>query len=278
MTSQFLYFIREREKARLRLPVDDEIVGKYRFCNVNREHDRVTRWIAANWRTAKFSSLQEAVKLMGVARIFNTPTCLSRISPEAVLECSLQQLIDRFDVLRDSGIKLFRGAYMMPVHGKNAHLPGMTAHRYYLEGLDSAVSQLTGKENRLGAVAEVLMYGKGIGDFIANQIVTDLRYTAPWGDCWLDWEEFILCGPGTRRGLDRFHGRSAEGTLNQPHYIAELKKVRKTLYPQFNAFERGAFMDPNNLSNCFCEFDKWCRAGSQLEAGKNINLTLYSAT
>jgi hypothetical protein len=53
----FTHFINEREYARLRKegkvsvarPLDP-IIAKYRFCNVRREDDRVTRWIAENWR------------------------------------------------------------------------------------------------------------------------------------------------------------------------------------------------------------------------------------
>ena len=55
-----LYWIEERERMRARKGADapqpwtvDEILRTGRFCNVRREDDAVTRWIAEHWRTRR---------------------------------------------------------------------------------------------------------------------------------------------------------------------------------------------------------------------------------
>ena len=41
--------IRKRKEAGLTVLTDDEILGKYRFCNVRRRDDRVTAWLLKNY-------------------------------------------------------------------------------------------------------------------------------------------------------------------------------------------------------------------------------------
>jgi 5-hmdU DNA kinase-like protein len=54
---EFSHFINERHAIKLRKEsgaprpwTRDPFLGEFRFCNVNREDDRVTRWLAKNWR------------------------------------------------------------------------------------------------------------------------------------------------------------------------------------------------------------------------------------
>jgi hypothetical protein len=56
-TEEFMKFIVEREAVRAAREYGkpwpwtaDPILQQYKFCNVQREDDRVTRWVATNWR------------------------------------------------------------------------------------------------------------------------------------------------------------------------------------------------------------------------------------
>ena len=57
-TERFVAVMRERENIRLRREqglsrpwTSDPFLQHYRFCNIRREDDRTTRWIAEHWRT-----------------------------------------------------------------------------------------------------------------------------------------------------------------------------------------------------------------------------------
>ena len=57
---------------------DDEILQRYRFCNVYRELDTVTQWIADNWRRPHAGD-QDLWFAMAVARWVNWPETLEDI-------------------------------------------------------------------------------------------------------------------------------------------------------------------------------------------------------
>lgn len=256
---RFRYFIEARERARYHKELiggpgphsDDPIIAVNRFCNVNREDDAVTKWIKVNVRD-RWSECPRRDLLVQVltARLWNHPPTLEELLPYTSYDVALSTLQDR----RDRGEKTMRGAYMMPVHGN--HGKGKTVDEYYLQAVQSACAMRWELES-LQAVAEQLTTILGIGDFLANQVCTDLRYTAAWRNA-PDWGTFVLCGPGTRRGLDRYFCREVTGNLQQRVYVAELLDIRERLQVEQHPLAP-VFDDPNNLSNCFCEYDKWER-------------------
>ena len=76
---RFLDFIFEREEIRLRRAkgepgpwTDDPILREWSFTNIRREDDRVTKWIAANWRKPHADD-PDLWFAMVVARLVNWP-------------------------------------------------------------------------------------------------------------------------------------------------------------------------------------------------------------
>lgn len=249
----------------------DLVVRKYRFCNVNREDDAVTRWVKRNVRdryTAHAPWFQ--LRQVMVARIFNEPATLREILPVRKIEDTLAKIAE----MQADGGKVFRGAYMMPSH------PGpdrrMAAPEYYLRAVDRASELfLEDMPTSLEGVAERLLTVRGLGPFLVNQFITDLRYMPYWENA-PDWETCVRCGPGTRRGLDRWHGRDPRGTGAQEDYVQELLAVRDELRQLKARFrvKLSIFDDPNNLANSFCEYDKYARALEVLSDGGRPSLRL----
>ena len=94
-----LYFIGERERIRIRRAngepppwTDDPILREWSFCNVRREDDRVTRWIAEDWRVPHVDD-PDLWFAMVIARFVNWPAHarVARISravgPRALSRC-----------------------------------------------------------------------------------------------------------------------------------------------------------------------------------------------
>lgn len=256
---RFRYFIEARERARYHKELiggpgphsDDPIIAVNRFCNVNREDDAVTKWVKVNVRDRWGDcARRDALIQVLVARLWNHPPTLEELLPYTSYDVALAVLND----MRTRGEKTMRGAYMMPVHG--SHGKGKTVDEYYLQAVREA-SKMRWELESLQAVAEQLTTILGIGDFLANQVCTDLRYTNGWCRA-PDWSTFVLCGPGSRRGLDRFFGREPTGSLQQRVYVAELLSIREGMHVEQHPLAP-VFDDPNNLANCFCEYDKWER-------------------
>lgn len=267
----FIYWVIEREQARMRKELiggpgphsADPIIGRCRFCNVNREHDAVTRWVATNIRNPLGRCPSVLVPQLLMARIFNEPATLQHL-PVLDRPTAAVKALNKLRAMRAEGFKIMRGAYMMPVHGNQGG--GKHVEDYYMAAVAEAMRVEWANPNfqPLAAVAERLCQLKGIGEFLANQVCADLRYTPYWAQA-PDWGTFVLCGPGSRRGLDRYNGglpgNKGFGSNRQEHYATVLLGIRSYDLP--DVLGPGIlkhFSDPNNLSNCFCEFDKFERA------------------
>jgi hypothetical protein len=78
-------WIMERERVRMRHDMgepkpwsEDRIMRTTRFTNVRREDDRVTKWVAENWRD-EFWNNPNLVPALVIARMVNRPETLERI-------------------------------------------------------------------------------------------------------------------------------------------------------------------------------------------------------
>ena len=278
---QFIDFIHRREAMRVHKEFvggagphsDDPILAHHSFCNINREHDAVTVFIHQNFRVPFYNRGRTfMVRQMLLCRIFNEPDVLRQVCPLV----DSQEAVDILKAYRDADHKLMRGAYMMPPHGKTAGDVDIVDH-WILEVIDPVCKFDYTYKTSLKQVAECLMTVCGIGPFIANQVCTDLRYVPIWGISYTDWSEFILCGPGTRRGMNRYFGRDLLATGSDQKFAAELLEIRDDLSLDVSHTIRQYYVDPNNLSNSFCEFDKYQRGCQQLAEGKEVTLRRYKA-
>lgn len=235
----------------------DPILQQFRFCNVHREDDTVTRWIAENWRTP-YSDYKDVWHLMALARWFNEPRTLGRYQhynkkfpawSRAVLESSTAEQ-------KSQGVRVFNPAYMITTAGvKQDKL------EYLCDKLDLLWRRREGMRPRSGdtlcSYQMLLSSFDGMGSFLAGQVVADLRYTAPL-DAASDLETFACSGPGSRRGLARVVGRHPhfhwkEDEWRAVHYKLQVR-VNQMLY------RHKIKLHGQDLQNCLCEFDKYERA------------------
>ena len=281
----FFTFVLEREALRInKLQHPDhpqqwttnEILRVHRFCNVNREHDAVTIWIEKNLREFFHDkSLGLVVPSLFLARIYNEPETLKHILPElrfGYYDRSLELIKE----LRANGQKAMRGAYMVAPHGPKGK--GRTPEEYFTEatiGLyGSIVNYGSNAITSFEELAEIMARVNGVGPFFINQVVADLRYM-PQSENFPDWGDFILAGPGTRRGLNRLADRKLHQGVRNQVCKDELLEVRELALDALPKVVWDHFRDINNLSNCFCEYDKYCRGREQYEQGKRLTLRRY---
>lgn len=254
-------FVKAREQIRINreagLPreqwTSDPIFQKYRFCNVRREDDRVTRWIRENWRDPYADSELLWFGMM-VARLFNDPAVLKdlRVPPAARAwnpGAVLRALNDR----RDAGGRVFNPAYML--RSDDAVRKTDYAVSLVLTPAWKNRRSLAYRDGEpLAAFAERLCALHGMGGFLAGQVIADAKHGTVMRGA-PDWSTWAVSGPGSRRGMNRVIGRRERAGWRESEWLTAVQEVRRLINPML-----GMSLDAQDTQNCLCEFGKYERA------------------
>lgn len=254
----FLYWIKERNAVYVKreqgLPkpwTSDKILQTYKFCNVRREHDRVTKWIKDHWRDP-YEGHPNMWFAMCVARLFNWPDTLEIIGfPDKLGFEWFNETEKKVKDYRDAGHKVWTGAYLVSTNG----VP-MDKIRYVL----NRVLYPIWKSSRAPTAGETLkhyhqhlMQFDGLGSFMAAQVIADLKYT-PSLEAAPDWWTWAALGPGSKRGLNRVYGRNLNAPVSAAQGLKEIQFLQAEV-------ERNLDMKLccQDIQNCLCETDKYLR-------------------
>lgn len=228
----------------------DPIFQQYRFCNIFRESDKVTTWIANNWRQPNASD-PDLWFAMVVARLINWPNTLERIGYPVPWNRS--EFLDCITRLREPNdtAKVYTGAYMV-------RSDKMPKHEYLANILD----EMWGARKELRPQRDDLLYEfytklvgcRGLGSFMAAQVVADMKYVPVMGHS-VDWWTFAASGPGSRRGLNRVMNKPLTAPWKEPSWHANLIALKAKVHDRWG----GLVMHAQDLQNCLCEFDKYER-------------------
>lgn len=232
---------------------ENPILRQYRFCNVYRELDEVTRWIRVNWREPHKDS-PHLWFAMVVARLFNLPSTLEQLGyPEPFNSFKFALKLDNM-----GNQKLFNAAYIVSTNGRA------------MKKIDYLISEVLVPmwQNRDALAPEPgynlydfyikLQNMNGMGSFMAAQVVADLKYTPIFLGC-ADWWTFAASGPGSRRGLNRVLNFPTASPWKERRWHGSLLELQKEIAPLMR-LEGLPRMHAQDLQNCLCEFDKYERA------------------
>lgn len=274
MQDKFLNFVRKRENIRILreekgVPepwTDDPILQKYRFCNIRREDDKVTRWIRKNLPMQHYESPLDFLIKMAVARRLNLIRSLQDIKYELNLDRGWNaKMFNVCNVLMDrksKGFKIINSAYMVVPPGDSRPLPIWLREVYIPEMRIFLIRNM--KYDywiRLSNIHDILIQCRGVSDFMSGQILADCKndishplYTAK------DGEFFVVPGPGSIRGLNRFlyrdvNDRWLASKRNRHMFCIHIEMIAKKLRDLVDIK-----LDYQDVQNCLCEFDKYCRA------------------
>jgi hypothetical protein len=258
----FVYWISERESVRLKKEAgkpkpwtDDPILRDYKFCNVEREQDRVTKWIKEQWRSqhATHPNLWFA---MVVARLFNWPDTLQTIGFPTINYPALKEgWRSRLKHSRDvEHKKIFTGAYLVSTNGTK-----MDKIDYILDVILDPIWANGKSPAALGADSleaywNHLITFNGLGSFMSGQVVADLKYIDPVLIEAIDWWTFAPLGPGSKRGLNRVFERPLTNTIRQETALVEFRELQKLVERELNWL-----LPAHDIQNCCCEVDKYLR-------------------
>jgi hypothetical protein len=254
------YSITQKKNAGEPKPwTSDEVLQKYRFCNINREDDTVTRWIAKNWRKPNAAD-PHLWFAMVVARFINWPDTLAEIEyPHIdVFEKWVQLRFAKSVQYREvNGLKVYGGAYTISTNGR-----AMVKWKYLVEHVfkplweahEEIESVLATPRLHLAALHEELCRFQGLGSFMSAQVIADLKYVqlkkAP------DWWTFAASGPGSRRGLNIVFGADMNRSWRPGEWDENFMELygRVALMWASEGFPR---IHAQDVQNSLCEFSKY---------------------
>jgi len=265
----FFNYARERYNIFLKKDVvgspapwtEDKILQQYRFCNIFREDDIVTKWIRKNVREP-YADHPKLLGMIVLARWFNKIETL-----EVIKENNLFENWNTEDAQKALGglSPIVSGAYIIKTPDGMNKLTGIC---WCLEQiLPDAVhlqAHIEVGETGLADVHRVLMDYPFLGAFMSYEIVTDLRHTFMLNQA-PDIMTWANPGPGAARGLSRLLGYEANHfnrsskkdyatMMVEMQKLLELSKQDKYWSNEYPAWEM------REVEHTLCEFDKYERA------------------
>lgn len=257
--ARFLYWVTEREGVRLRREAgdpkpwtDDEVLLDYRFCNVRRMDDKVSRWLLDNWY-GPWKDHYTIPPAAALARFINLPSSLERITEHVFPDWRPDRIKATLRALRDEEEgPVFNGAYM--VRGNDGPDKVASVVDHYVQPL--VTRPVTTATHSMRVTWNRLMPSYGLGSFMAGQIVADLRWALE--GTWADRHIWAPRGPGSVRGLNRLRGLPPGTPMDYGTFLDGLTEVIELCRTNLPASIHGR-LEAMDYQNCLCETDKYER-------------------
>jgi hypothetical protein len=276
---RLVYFVCERERVRIakesgqpRPWTQDRVLQTGRFCNIRREDDPVTKWIAA-WLAAHADDPDLFIAAM-VARLINEPATLATLSWPVPFDAAAEaRFIAEMDALqarqaRGELRRIYNPAYVIPAGPK-----GMPTHEHLARNVLHWAWEHRDWLRPRAADSLLACFARmtkcpGIGDFICGQIVTDLKFLPPLRAA-PDWMTWCIWGPGSMKGVNYMMGRDPKAKWKRlSEWRAAFDGIWARATPLLLA--RGIpELSATDRQNCMCEDSKWERArrGGRVKQG-----------
>ena len=266
-----LYFIWEREVIRIvkergdeRPYTKDPVLERYKFTNIRRRDDRVTRWVLENiiWPN---DFREDLWFILLITRLINWPPTLQYLIDEGVLfrdaaDFNPERFSAAIEAYKDRGNKVYSGAYMVyPTKMDRGGVKSLAIAKHIIAPtLERAarIEKLLTRDDgaRIEPFVNELARSFGISTFMAGQVAADLTYSSYIGNA-EDLYTYAPIGPGSSRGLNYLLNRAPSAGWTQQAFNQELMKIRDSVIWQLEIGD----LTLHDVQNCMCEFSKYCR-------------------
>jgi hypothetical protein len=271
--ARFIAFIEEREAIRQRREsgkpwpwTQNIILQTYRFTNINRENDKVSRHYQKTIRDRYGdSSLTLAGTLL--YRWFNRiSTCdVFFNEPDLGNESTFERYVNTHDLkvlqecLEQIPTPHVTGAFI--IQGKPGYAKGEGVLQYFDNWCRTRpwedIWMIWREEPPLLSQMYEWIDGQGLGSFMKGQIVADLKYM-PWMHNVADWWNWATPGPGSMKGLNIVFGRPMMTTWQKGEWLEDLQRLSSWVMPELEkvGIDR---LHNQDLQNCLCEYSKFTK-------------------
>jgi hypothetical protein len=259
----FVGFIAARYKIQLAREVgqpqpwsDDPILQRFKFCNIFRELDRTSLWIAKYWREPNKNDPDFWFASVLARRCINLPATLREIGYP--IPWDPQNFLSVLERRKKAGKPIFNStAYRLILSGQSGDLGELQAELILNHLWTSRKIYRPRGDDTLRTFHDRLAAVRFMGDFYTAQVVADVKYIGLLPHV-RDWWTFAASGPGSRRGLNRVLGRPANTVWMEKDWFKELHALRNAIIPALGEAVIPR-MHAQDLQNCLCEFDKYER-------------------
>jgi hypothetical protein len=238
----------------------DTIFQEWRFCNVFREDDKVTRWFRENIREKMETPVQH-IRAAVAFRWFNLPATGELLLPWLLGDETMADAEHRIAARAESGQTILNAAYMIKSP------PGMRKARGIFKCMAEVERALPAIADRLyedtsmeNAVEQLVQYPY-LGPFMAYQAACDLRFT-PVLEHAKDLNTWTAPGPGSARGIGRIFFGDAD-TYNYNSAKDKILLMCRMFYLLGASRSHWPAGWPkwelSTVQHWCCEFDKYCR-------------------
>ncbi|MGE3342268.1 MAG: nucleotide kinase domain-containing protein [Vicinamibacterales bacterium] len=251
---------REREAIRIRKDAGapwpwttNALLRDFRWCNVRRCDDRVTRELLASWYSPA-SEPSEHVVAAALARLVNWPDALlDSTGGQPFRLAALREIRQRLAARAARKEKVFTGAYIVP------GVPGRSKVDSVCDLVDAIAAQapsLVG--TTLRATWRTLLGFDGLGSFLAGQVAADLALL-PAGARWPDVATWAPIGPGSARGWNRLTGQPVGRHVSQDEFDEALPRFIGACRERFPEIWAAKALVGQDCQSLLCELDKYWR-------------------
>lgn len=265
-----LYFVWEREVIRIiksrgaeRPWTKDPVLDKYKFTNIRRRDDRVSRWIIDNVIVPN-DQRQDLWFILLITRLINWPPTLQYLIEQDILfrsagDFNPVQFSDAVESFKATGGKVYSGAYMVyPTKMDPGGVKSLAIARHIiLPALDIGYEidhVLFTDEPKIEDFVRELSGSFGISTFMAGQVAADLTYCPQLGEA-VDLYTYAPIGPGSSRGLNYLLNRAPNAGWTTETFNRELIKIREQIIKQIGITD----LTLHDVQNIMCEYSKYCR-------------------
>jgi hypothetical protein len=260
----------------------DKTMAETRWCNVRRMDDKVSKWMLDHWfRDDGYAEARTALIAGLMARMINKPETLAAITAgNRFAKWDHDRAYKAMYEIKNRNETVFTSAYIINGASGGPKIDQvLSAIDTCYKGCDKHAGRFIAQAS-MQETATRLHALRGVGSFIAGQVVADLRWVlgdtnAGW---WADRMTWAPPGPGSSRGMKYLLGKaSAEdmagrgADLSEKEFLPALRelvllaKEHPTVGPIFA--ERG--LEAHDIQNTLCETSKFIRIKYATGRAKN---------
>lgn len=240
---------------------DDPVLSAHRFTNAYRAADRVSQYLIRHVAYEGDQAMEEVVFRVLLFKFFNKVGTWERLRAAFSVPSARSFSVDDYDaVLTRSfarGERLYSAAYIMPAAAPGVRRKHLTHLQLLHTMLDDRLPERLTACTSMHAGYELLLGYRGIGSFLAYQLITDLNYTRI-----LDFSEmeFVMPGPGARSGIRKCF--ADYGDYDEANLIRLVADTQEQEFARRGILFEDLWGRPLQLIDCqnlFCEVDKYAR-------------------
>lgn len=261
----YLYFVWERECIRIYKEegnpppyTQDKILQTYRFTNIRRRDDRITRWLIDNLIEPNLGCKDLWFKLL-LARIINWPPTLNKMQlPERPEDFDPDWFYNTVERIKTEQDKVYGGAYMVYPTKKEIGKPkSFLIANYIISDVIKKANSVRRaiKSNSVANTTAALSQCYGISTFVAGQVAADLTYAEGHLKEASDLLYFAPLGPGSQIGLNYLHNLKHYHVWCQPWFNRAMTEARNYVVNLLEIDD----LTLHDVQNTFCEYGKYTR-------------------